>query len=572
MPTLRRLDDPTYYAPFQPAPSGIVEGDYWPGPPPVFEPPAQPNPQPAQSSTYDPQQPWNEPGAPPQTDPGWTRNEYGVWDYNARPQATPTPNNLFQPKAQQGAAKNEFLQYDPLDMEALGSPLMDPPGSASPPSTSGRPPAGFAGAKFADEAHQSPKYIWGRAFEARQAQFQAIPDQAGREQFVQNLVTELIPQFTAAGMTILDRQGHSILVDAGDGRGPTWVDLVRDIEGRGETRWGIDAPRGNVRQRAPGALNFGSGGDSLGNLIRRMNGGGGDGPRGGERGGSGGGGGRIASRQQGLQGTLEQSLRDLIANQGNYDEQSMALRLEQVREAGDRMRTAQTETARNTLADRGLLSEPGIPQGAEYQSIQQIEEGLAPFYAAGSRDAILAELDAADERMMNALQVGAGYTAEQARTAVERFKANVTRQLGFADIAQRDRALQGQLGLGYAGLGVQQYGIDAQTGLGYAGLGVQSRGQDLDYLLGNRGIDRDLRGQDLQSQAALGQLALGTLNSNRQWQQFLSQHGLNTLIFNENVRTGNVGQMIQLLDLFLRGAGQSATGFRGWLDDLGGND
>jgi hypothetical protein len=56
-------------------------------------------------------------------------------------------------------------------------------------------------------------------------------------------------------------------------------------------------------------------------------------------------------------------------------------------------RKAQLSNARASLADRNLLSVPGIPQGSEVGAIQRIEEGLAPAYTSAISSRLL-DLDA----------------------------------------------------------------------------------------------------------------------------------------------------------------------------------
>lgn len=75
-------------------------------------------------------------------------------------------------------------------------------------------------------------------------------------------------------------------------------------------------------------------------------------------------------------------------------EQSDARRagaIEGARETMERGRKVQLRNMQNTLADRGLLSEPGIVQGPEISSLARMEESIAPVYSQALREALAQE-------------------------------------------------------------------------------------------------------------------------------------------------------------------------------------
>lgn len=66
-------------------------------------------------------------------------------------------------------------------------------------------------------------------------------------------------------------------------------------------------------------------------------------------------------------------------------------------------------------------------------------------------------------------------------------------------------------------------------------------------------------GEGTQRQQTLANIALGTLDRNIQWNEFLANYGLNRDQIAEQLQQGRTGQVIQLLQLFLNSA-QIATG------------
>jgi hypothetical protein len=62
-------------------------------------------------------------------------------------------------------------------------------------------------------------------------------------------------------------------------------------------------------------------------------------------------------------------------------------------------------------------------------------------------------------------------------------------------------------------------------------------------------------------QTALANIALGVLDRNIEWNKFLAQYGLDQAKLANDIQNGNMAQVIELLKLFLGGAGTAAGGY-----------
>jgi hypothetical protein len=95
-----------------------------------------------------------------------------------------------------------------------------------------------------------------------------------------------------------------------------------------------------------------------------------------------------------------------IINRSGYDEKNKNLRLESLQEDYNRARKFQLSQDRATLADRGLLSEPGHAQGPEVTALSRLEETLSPIWAEGIRNALGDANDRASQNYLTALGLG----------------------------------------------------------------------------------------------------------------------------------------------------------------------
>lgn len=116
-------------------------------------------------------------------------------------------------------------------------------------------PAGWDADKVA-RGHNSPKYAAMDDLQSLSQQLQQIPDEASRKAFAQQFITSMIPKLEAAGATVLEVRGEKARIDAHDGKGPLWIDMIQDIDGAARAQWiepgGADVPQA-MSAPAPGA-------------------------------------------------------------------------------------------------------------------------------------------------------------------------------------------------------------------------------------------------------------------------------------------------------------------------------
>lgn len=135
-----------------------------------------------------------------------------------------------------------------------GTASASSPGSATAAGggpASGAVPPGWDADKVA-RGHQSPKYAAREPLVALSQQLQGIPDEAGRKAAAQQAITAMIPQLEAAGAKVLEVKNEKALIDANDGKGPLWIDMIRDIEGEASPQW-IEPDQGGGEEAAGGA-------------------------------------------------------------------------------------------------------------------------------------------------------------------------------------------------------------------------------------------------------------------------------------------------------------------------------
>lgn len=115
----------------------------------------------------------------------------------------------------------------------------------------------------------------------------------------------------------------------------------------------------------------------------------------------------------------------ILENGGLLDPERMALRQEASRSVLDRQRKGQLANNRGELADRNLLSVPGIAQGTDIGSILRTDERLAPAYANASRDVLINEQDLAEQRLQSALGLGTARQAMMGKLALDALGQNM---------------------------------------------------------------------------------------------------------------------------------------------------
>jgi hypothetical protein len=174
-----------------------------------------------------------------------------------------------------------------------------------------------------------------------------------------------------------------------------------------------------------------------------------------------------------------------------------------------RFRKSRVASNQAQLAERGLIG-----SGPEASMYNKVDTDIADLFGNAVSGIYADESENADQRMMQALGLASGLEQSEAQNAIDWFQAQSDDRLG-----------QGQLGLGWGnlGLGHRRAGIDEMLGKGNLALGNMNAVNDYNLSLGRLGLDRDL-----------------------------GMAGLDN---------SSIDQYIQLLQLLMQGAGQSAGGY-----------
>lgn len=184
---------------------------------------------------------------------------------------------------------------------------------------------------------------------------------------------------------------------------------------------------------------------------------------------------------------LMSKLQSIINGQGLVDPTNQ--RLIAARDAQAGAQQAMKADLRAALAERGMASEPGTPQGSEGLGLERIAYQLAPTFANAVTDIETHAMDTQNSNVLQALSLATGLDAQQANTLLSAVTAGTNRQSALADIALR------------------------------------------------------------------------TLDQNRQWQQFLAQFGLDRDQVAAQIQQGNMTVVIALINAFTQAAAVSAGGF-----------
>jgi hypothetical protein len=166
----------------------------------------------------------------------------------------------------------------------------------------------------------------------------------------------------------------------------------------------------------------------------------------------------------GIGGQLQDIISKLLGSQGQLSDEQRAMRIERARRPVDAMRRSQTDSYRGALANRGLLSVPGIAQGQEIGAAGRLEERLAPLYADAAQGIAIDENQRDDQRFLAALNGGLGLFGTQSDN------------------------LLGQLS---AGLMDKRLGLDEKLGLGQLALGNLNANMSWNKFLAEFGLQRE---------------------------------------------------------------------------------
>lgn len=137
------------------------------------------------------------------------------------------------------------------------------------------------------------------------------------------------------------------------------------------------------------------------------------------------------------QQSLLAHINDIINSGGKLpeDDAIVQAQLESARENESGAFTAQTNDARDELAARGLVGEPGAPQGLEGEAISQISRNLAAPYSQAVRDINTNASTQREARLTSAISAATGVTSASASQLLSALGQGTQRQLGLAQIA-----------------------------------------------------------------------------------------------------------------------------------------
>lgn len=178
--------------------------------------------------------------------------------------------------------------------------------------------------------------------------------------------------------------------------------------------------------------------------------------------GGGGGGGEGGSQMTGSSSSgnpfaadVMKALTGMFPN-GAFNQDVVNRRVDNQRDVLNRNRISQGKSNAAQLASRGLIG-----SGPEQSASTNLESRLGDQFNSAVNDIYANEGQAADQRMMSALQTAAGLTSTQAQQMIDTFRANTERQgVGY----------QHELGLGNLALGNMQAQNSYNLGLGSQGL------------------------------------------------------------------------------------------------------
>ena len=210
---------------------------------------------------------------------------------------------------------------------------------------------------------------------------------------------------------------------------------------------------------------------------------------------------------------LTNAVTTLLENRG-VDPTVGNLRFERARELTDLARQASLNQAQEALAQRGLASVPGIPQGQEGGAIRRIEERIAPEFAAAVRDILIDENERADQRLFQGLTAGTNIAGLEQN----QFLDSVSGALELAGL--NDARLNTSLSLA---TGLSE--VEARTML-------------------------DSLGTATERQAVLSDIAIRSLDQNMEWNRFLAEYALERATTLETLQSGRLNDVQQILTLF----------------------
>lgn len=276
------------------------------------------------------------------------------------------------------------------------------------------------------------------------------------------------------------------------------------------------------------------------------------------------------------QGLLDR-LHALMGTGGDFDSARVQGDLETAREQENRAFQSMMGDARGELASRGLISQPGVGQGAEVGAVGRISDRIAPQYAAAVRDIINAERGRASDRSMAALgelgsttRARSGEAAGRESSALSALSALTEGRSGRA--ATREAGALS--GLGSLATGEEERALTRSTNATATAATrqtareAQANSQIQNALSLATGLAQNetasilaAAGSGTQRQQVLGNIALQTLDQNRQWNQFLATYGLDRARLQNEIESGNLAALMPILNMFLQIMGLVGSGY-----------
>lgn len=230
---------------------------------------------------------------------------------------------------------------------------------------------------------------------------------------------------------------------------------------------------------------------------------------------------------------IDKALQGTIDNGGNFNQGLVDRQIESAREASSKVYRTGLNDARGQLASRGLISNPGVPQGAEVTAIERLGNDANERYGTNVRDIMTGEMKNASDRYSAATGLATGRQTSREQMATTRqssLEQQATGRQGANDQLNNDR-LMGSLQM-MTGLS------DSQTNAMLSAIGSGTTRQQV-----------------------LGNLALQNLDQNRQWNQFLAQYGLDKQKIINDLNSGNYAQLQSLLSMFMNFTSMTNGGY-----------
>lgn len=150
-------------------------------------------------------------------------------------------------------------------------------------------------------------------------------------------------------------------------------------------------------------------------------------------------GGSLQSGSSPLGNQVAQQLMGIIGAGGTTP--NMTQQLINARANAATMQQSMLSDADAALADRGLASTPGVPQGASAGAVERISQQIAPSFASALSDISQHGMDLSQESLLQSLSLATGLSEDQAHNVLGAINAGTNRQQVLANIALQSLSL-----------------------------------------------------------------------------------------------------------------------------------